>query len=130
MRQLLNFSTIGDIDGGRVIESFNQRLAAIVDDCRDRALLDKPRKLVLSIEIRPIPEDGTANLHGCTVSADINSVLPKTESREFDMRVTAGGLVFNDLSHDDADQLTIDDVGGGKIAGDVGPRAILKKGGA
>lgn len=97
-----------DLDGGRISAAFGAELRRVAVDCDDRPNDDKPRKVTLTLELSPQPdEDGhLASIRG---KFHITSTVPKRRSRVYDFGFRNGGqLVFNDLSDDNINQRTIE----------------------
>jgi hypothetical protein len=99
-----------DIDGGRIREAWEQALRRCRDDCHDRPGVAKGRKVTLHAILTPVCEpDGS--LGSVDVSFEIDDSLPKRQSPSYNMRAARGGLLFNELSPDDINQRTLDEVG-------------------
>ncbi len=98
------------IDGGRIREAFEQALKRCRDDCHDRPGVAKVRKVSLVATLAPVcAPDGS--MGSCDVQFEIDDSLPKRVSPSYNMKAARGGLLFNELSPDDVNQGTLDDVG-------------------
>jgi hypothetical protein len=72
--------------------------------------------VVLTATFTPVcGQDG--ELDACEVQFQIKDSTPKRESKVYSGQLTAGGLVLNDLSPEDARQVTIDEIGPRKAVG-------------
>lgn len=97
-----------DLAGGRVGEAFALELKRCVTDCEDRPGDDKPRKVMLEIELKPSTDEKgfCENVWGQIRGS---SSVPKRKTKPISFGVRRGGmLVFNDLSEDNFNQKTID----------------------
>lgn len=103
-----DLSSLSTIDEGRIREAFEQALKRARDDCSDRPALAKPRKVNLTATLTPVC-DPNGSLSSVTVQFEIEDKLPKRMSNKYDMAITRGGLLFNELSKDDIHQQTLDD---------------------
>lgn len=107
--------TLATIDQGRIKEAFEQAFARLVEDCKDRPELKKPRKLALTIDVAPRTEQGS--LESVDVTFALKERIPNRESRTYNMTAGRGGVLWNEISPDEVRQKTLD------MAGDVGPKA-------
>lgn len=108
MLRNLELAEIGALGSGTVAEAFNRHLQRAIADCEDRPGDDKARKVTLTLLVKPLQlQDGA-----CTeviVEAEASSSVPKHVSRPVECRIKHGGrALFNDLSEDNVDQMTID----------------------
>lgn len=109
-KQVFKFESLTALDGGRMRVAFDQKMRALLEDCRDRPGLKQARKLTLTVSLVPVPDE-RGELDSCTVAFDFKVSNPKLASKAYDMKATRGGLIFNELSPEDIDQMTIDEVG-------------------
>ena len=58
-KQILSLDTIGDVDNGGLRIEFNNAIRLLVQDMADRPGLERPRTLVLEIELQGAPDDET-----------------------------------------------------------------------
>lgn len=106
-----SLEALSRIDEGRLREGFDQALRRCLDDCRDRPALGDARTVQLSMTMTPvIGEDG--NLESADVRFQVHDAQPKRRSKVFNMKHTASGLLFNELSPADIRQGTLDQVAG------------------
>ncbi len=101
-----NAASIATIDGGRIGVALEQAIDRARLDCVDRPALEKPRKILLEVTVLPVI--GQERLDSCGVTFQIKESLPGRESKTFNMRAGANGLFYNELSPEDAAQLTIE----------------------
>ena len=92
---------------GRMAEAFNQALARVYDDCKDRPELKTARKITLTVSMKPRAEQG-GSLDTVDVAFDVKDNVPKRESRTYNMTAGRGGLLWNELSPDEVRQKTLD----------------------
>lgn len=100
--------SLSTIDGGRISAAFEHALKRCEMDCKDRPATNKARKVTLVAELVPVCSD-SGDLESVDVSFQIKDTVPTRESASYNMKAVAGGLVFNELSKDDINQLTLDD---------------------
>ena len=104
--QKLSLEALAEMDGGRIAEALAQALRRCEADCKDRPAVKATRSVSLQIKMVPVCDDG--ELDSVNVAFEINDKLPKRSSKSYNMRAVRGGLVFNDLSPEDVDQMTLD----------------------
>ncbi len=110
-------ASIATIDGGRIAAALEQAVERARADCFDRPGVDKSRKVTLEITLTPVPDESRRDLDSVDVGFQIKDTIPGRESKTFNMRATPTGLLFNELSPDEAAQITIDDAKGPRLAG-------------
>lgn len=105
----LNLEGLASIAGGKVDAAVNMQLKRMIADCEDRPGDKNPRKVVLTMLVRPVMlQDGAVT--DVNVECEVSSAIPKYISKPVDCRIKHGQrAVFNDLSEDDVDQMTIDE---------------------
>lgn len=105
----LTLSTLKDeLEGGRVGAAFDLELKRIVQDCEDRPGDDKPRKVTIELTIEPV-KDESGFCEQVWGRVHVSSSVPKRKTKPISFGVRRGGmLVFNDLSEDDINQMTIE----------------------
>lgn len=106
----LSLRAIANLDCGRVREAFNQALERCRRDCDDRPGVDQARKVTLTVAMKPLTDDERPELESCDVNFVVHESIPKRPSKTYNMAARANGLWFNDLSPDDANQQTIDQI--------------------
>lgn len=106
-----SLKSLPSLDGGRVVEAFNQAVKRAVADCQDRPGEMKARTVTLQLDIVPVvDEDGM--LGTVRGAFQIKESIPTRKSRVYDFQPRRGGmLVFNDLSDDASQQRTLDQAG-------------------
>lgn len=110
-----DISKIGDLDGGRVLEAITQAIERAVHDCEDRPGVSKARNVTLTMSVSPvIDDDGT--MESIDLSFGVGEKRPARQSKNYNLAARRAGnrwkLLFNDLSQDDVQQMTIDQVRG------------------
>jgi hypothetical protein len=99
--------SLATIDEGRIAESFMQALRRCEADCKDRPTLRKDRKVTLEVTLVPVSDD-RSELVEVLVQFEIKDAQPIRSSKVYHMNAGRGGLFYNDLSPEDARQLTLD----------------------
>jgi len=102
---------LAKLDGGRIKVAFEQAMRRCSDDCEDRPATDDARKVVLTAELVPICDD-TGAFVSVDVKFHIKDSQPVRRSATFNMKVSKGNLLFNELSAEDIHQATIDEPAG------------------
>lgn len=97
------------IDEGKIAEDFEDALREVERDCRSRPMLDKDRTVAIVLKMRPVA-DADGKLLEVKTTFDVKSGKPVTSSKVYHMAAGRGGLFYNELSPDDAKQLTLDEV--------------------
>jgi hypothetical protein len=102
-----SLKTLMELDGGRVVEAWDQAVKRCVADCEDRPAVKKPRKVILELLLEPLCEQGS--LDSVDGAFKVTDSAPKRETKTYNFGVRRGQLlVFNDLSDDDIHQKTIE----------------------
>jgi hypothetical protein len=108
----LSLETLGHLDDGRVQEAWRQAVRRAVADCEDRPGVLEARKVMLQFEIYPLMgEDGSvATIKG---GFQVKDSIPTRKSKVYEFQPRGGlKLAFNDLSDDNVQQRTLDEIGG------------------
>lgn len=100
-----------DLDGGRISAAFEHALARLEADCKDRPGVKDARKLELHVTVTPVIDQG-GELESCNLQFRISDKVPKRQSKVYNMSAGRSGLYWNELSAEDARQMTIDDARG------------------
>ena len=113
MKQELTLASLVEkLDHGRVHEAFQAELRRIIADLEDRPADTKPRKLSLEFKLTPV-QDESGNLDEVKGRFDIKAAVPNRRTKEYSFAAqkTSQGhrLIFNDLSDEDINQMTIDE---------------------
>lgn len=105
--------TLINLDGGRIVEAWNQAISRATRDCEDRPAENKPRKVTLELELTPVVFQDGAVLDSLKGIFRIKDTVPTRQSKDYSLgfrkRHGQARLVFNDLSEDDIHQKTIDE---------------------
>jgi hypothetical protein len=105
----LNAETLAALDEGRVAKAIEHALQQSLADCKDRPHVKKARLIDLSITVSPV-QDEAGNLHSCKVQFSVDTKFPTRQTHVYDMIASrTGGLMFNELSPDEARQRTLDE---------------------
>ena len=90
----LDFSNLAKIDNGRVDRLLRHHLGRIANDLIARPGDPGQRKITLEFCVVPIasPE---GECDGCRVEIEAKSKVPVYRTKSYEMRVTNGGLSFN-----------------------------------
>lgn len=105
-----SFRSLATIDGGRLLEAWEQACKRAREDVEDRPGVEKARKVMLVTTLTPV-KDKTNGLHSVDVKFEIDDSLPKRSSPTYNMKAARGGLLFNEMSPDDIDQGTFPGMG-------------------
>lgn len=105
-----DFGSLVDLDGGRVREALEQAVARCLADCKDRPGLIEPRTVTLIMNMTPMASQDVLSLESVNMEFHIVEKAPKRKSKAYEMQARGEGLFFNELSPDDADQGTIDEL--------------------
>lgn len=106
----LNLDNLRKIDQGLIVAAFDAELAALVKDCDERPLEDKPRELTLKLKLTPDPQGSAGGVYLDKVNVEFELVGKRPVSRTRVYTMTAKHdhtLAFQPESPDDPDQGTI-----------------------
>lgn len=118
-----SLASLAGMDSGRIHEAFTQAMRRCEEDCKDRPAVKAARKLTLTVTLKPIA-DPEGDLDSVDVGFKITDNVPKRESKEYNMTAGRDGLFFNELSADDAKQLTLDSAKNGPRAPSTSADAV------
>lgn len=107
--ETLSLETMAMVDYGKIDAALQLHLKRAGQDCMDRPGDKNPRKVTLTISLKPvIQQDG--DVTDVDAEFEISSTVPKHRSRPIHMMPRRGGhLVFTPESPDNAEQMTIDE---------------------
>lgn len=111
-----SLESLAHLDNGRLRAGLDQALRRAQNDCTDRPGLKKPRRITLTIDMTPVPNEA-GDLDSCDVAFQVTERTPNRQSKVYNMKATAGGLLFNELSPSDIKQSTLDQAGPRKETG-------------
>lgn len=114
-----SLKSLADIDNGRVREAFEQALGRCESDCKDRPGVDAARKVTLTATLSPVI-DPDGEMSSCNVQFQITDSVPQRKSKVYNMQAGRAGLLFNELSPDEVNQMTIDEAPGPRSASNAG----------
>lgn len=104
-----SIKNIGDLDGGRIAMMIDQQLGVAEVDCQNRPGVDKPRKVIVEIELHPIVDESGV-CEEVSVGFDAKTNVPKQRSKQISMGLHASsGLMHNPASEHDVRQGSLDD---------------------
>jgi hypothetical protein len=105
----LSLENLVRVDGGRLAAAFDLAIKRCVLDCEDRPGLDKARKVMLVVELKPAKaEDG--NAYEVDFAFAVKDTAPQRNLRKLTGVIRRGGvLAWNDDSPDDPNQMTLDE---------------------
>lgn len=112
MLEVITLETLTKIDNGRLDEAFKQDLIEINRDMANRPFDDSVRSLTLKIKFKPATFDNkTKKLEQVGVEFEIKKSLPPRNTSPVVMNVNDNNeFLFNDLSLDEPNQHTLDEV--------------------
>jgi len=102
----LSLSSLEQLDG-RIEALFQKHLAFLSSDCMNRPGDKTPRKLSLELSIVPQTDPATGECDDVFVSIEAKSKVPTYKTKEYPLRVSRGGLLFNADIPDAIDQTSI-----------------------
>ena len=103
-RRELKLSTLEDLDGGRVTEAWQQAVKRVIEDCRDRPGVNKPRKILIEMSVTPVVDEA-GEFDNVNTQFQIKDTTPDRKSKKYSMDWTRGNqLVFDDMSTEDINQ--------------------------
>jgi hypothetical protein len=105
-----NIADLTEIDNGRIGEALKLEMKKVIEDCRDRPTLDKPRKIKLEMSIEPTCDPKTFDVDGIKLAFKVSSTMPTKERTNLDLGVKKDGrLFFSEHSPTNFDQTTVFD---------------------
>lgn len=109
MLRELDLEGLAEFAGGTVDAAFRHHVKRAILDCEDRPGEKKPRTITLSLKVVPvILQEGAVT--DVQADCEVTSSVPKHVSRTVECRIKQGGrAIYNDLSEDNVDQMTIDE---------------------
>lgn len=108
----LKAETLSHLDMGRASAALDQAIKKAVLDCLDRPGDDRPRKVTMTLELKPVMEvvNQSITCEGCTGQYAVRLRTPDWSSNKLDFGVRQNGtLVFNEHSPANHRQTTIFD---------------------
>lgn len=103
----LSLGNLLKLDGGRVVEAFDQAVARCIADCKDRPAVAKARKVTLELQLLPAQDDD-GDIRDVKSLFLIKDSAPIRQSRVYSLEIRGSKVAFNDLSTGDARQRTLD----------------------
>ncbi len=111
--QLFALDALKKLDGGRVAEAFEQATARCTKDCEDRPNEEKPRKIILEMQMIPVPDTQGQQVTCASVRAafQIKEVIPTRKSKIYNLGLKHDGrLFYSDEDATNLQQTTIGDI--------------------
>jgi len=105
--QKFDLESLALLDGGRARVVFDQLMRRVHADCEDRPGLKGARKVAMTVELVPVAADDSS-LDSVDVTISFTATIPKRRTKSYNMRAERGGLLFNELSPEEARQMTLD----------------------
>jgi hypothetical protein len=105
-----DLASLTELDGARIRTAFDQAVARLTEDCKDRPNVKARRSVTLMVSLVPVPND-EGDLGSVDVDFQLKESMPKRESRTYNMLPTRSGLLVNEASPDEVKQMTLDEVG-------------------
>jgi hypothetical protein len=102
-----SLASVASMDGSRIEKAFEHALNRCRFDCEDRPAVKGARKITLTVTLEPLVNDA-GDLGSVNVAFDLADKLPKRSSKAYNMMPVVGGLAFNELSPEEARQMTLD----------------------
>lgn len=90
-KSVLTLQTIADIDKGRIGLAVNQAIRLITQDITDRPADKTKRKVVVTIEMKPVLDSTTATLDVIENEFTVEAKVPKRRSAAYPMLPTSDG---------------------------------------
>lgn len=107
----IEVKTLADLqqyESGVVARTFERDLQTLLGDLHDRPGLAKARSLSLKLELTPVADD-SGGLAEVKVDISLSMSQPASKTRTVNARaVGSKGFVYEDLSPDNVNQLTLD----------------------
>jgi hypothetical protein len=113
---LFDLQNLKDLDGGKAMRAFRRLVEEFVADCTDRPLEDRPRKVVMELQLTPVaaedPEfEDTLRTKGLTATFNLNAVIPDRRTRPYSLGLDPKGRpYFSSESPENFEQTTFDDL--------------------
>jgi len=99
----LSFSSLSELDDGRIDRLMMMHIRRIAADCMDRPGDKNKRKVTLDFHVEPVIDDD-GQCEYTKVQIECRSKVPTYRSKPYEMRVSKAGLLFNQDFPDSLDQ--------------------------
>lgn len=73
-----NLQSLTEFDNARVATAFEHAVARCIRDCEDRPGVKGVRKVTLTVNVAPVPDEG-GDLAECAVAFDVKDTAPSQE---------------------------------------------------
>jgi len=106
-KKRLSLQTLCEVGAGLPAAAFNRELRLVIEDCQERMHDMSPRKVTMTLEIRP-KENGPGLVD---VTITTNNSVPKQRTRSYEMGLTDKvGMEFRPDVPDDVNQSSFEDL--------------------
>lgn len=110
MRQDFGFTSLGELDNGKVGIAFNALVKEVSKDIADRPHDKTTRKITVVLELRPDPDKESGAGDRANMEISLHANVPKRRTRQFAVGIKpSGSMFFNPDSPDDPHQGTLDE---------------------
>lgn len=86
-----DIDTLGDLDDGTVRAVTNAAIQQALDDCDARPVLDKARKVQITIALKPVPDTATGAMKGVHVDVAVKTTVPPQQGNGDYLRANVAG---------------------------------------
>lgn len=87
----LTIDTLGDLDDGTLRHVVNKAIEEALTDCDNRPMLDKGRKLTLTVTASPILDDRSGAMRGVEIETQVQTKLPPRATHPDTLRTNVRG---------------------------------------
>ena len=87
----LNIDNLGDLDDGTVRHVVNAALQEALDDCDARAMLEKDRKVGITIAFRPLIDTSSGAMKGVATDVEVKTKVPARKGNGDYLRTNVRG---------------------------------------
>lgn len=112
-KQVLTLDTIGDVDQGALRIAVNKALKLVTQDLADRPALDKARKVLLEVNLKPVVDVNAQSpcMEHAEVSWQVMTKTPAIGSQNVVMKPQQDGQLYfhSDLPQDPDDETIMDE---------------------
>ncbi len=105
------FEKLATINGGRLRSAWDHAFERARHDCYDRDGLEEKRRVILVATLTPRRSSNGSDEPTVDVEFEVDDKLPKRRSHPMNMKMVRGALIYNEMSPDDVNQLSLDEPG-------------------
>lgn len=107
----LNFAGLQELDAGMLAAAVNEAMANAVQDMKNRIIVTGNRQITIDIFLKPVAVDRAGTLEQVKITYGLKEKWPVRKSAETVCGVKHSGMLyFNELSPNNPDQRTIDEL--------------------